>query len=149
MTRQIRQTWQTRLTRQIFPPDRIWEGWCENCQTIKIANVQFRSVSQIRSSVQEMLAYLKVASFTKLHNVLKDGAKKKCPDWSLWWHINEYWTIKMVIDNHCPWFAERTRGNWKEEQWSRGVFFSPNFYFCTFPQPWQRPCIRELDAFFV
>ena len=62
----------TRLTRQIFPPNRIREGWCENCRTIKIANLQFRSVSlvsQIQSSVQGILAHLKVALFTILHNV--------------------------------------------------------------------------------
>ena len=32
----------TRQTRQIFPPNRIRDGWCENCQTCKIANLQFR-----------------------------------------------------------------------------------------------------------
>ena len=35
----------TRLTSQVFPPDRIREGWCEICQTYKIANLQFQSVS--------------------------------------------------------------------------------------------------------
>ena len=29
----------SRLIRQIFPPDRIREGWCENCQTCEIANL--------------------------------------------------------------------------------------------------------------
>ena len=33
-------------TRQIFPPDRIREGWCENCQTCKIASFD-ESVSQL------------------------------------------------------------------------------------------------------
>ena len=42
----IRLTWVTRQTRQIFPSDRIREGWCKNCQTCKIANLQFRWVSQ-------------------------------------------------------------------------------------------------------
>ena len=42
-----------------FPPNRIQELWYENCQTCEIANLQFRSVSQWRSSVQEMLAHLK------------------------------------------------------------------------------------------
>ena len=44
------------------PDKRIREGWCENWQTCKIANLQFQSVSQWVSqwrSVQEMLAHLK------------------------------------------------------------------------------------------
>ena len=36
----------TRLTRQIFPPDRIQEDWCENCKTCDIANLQFRWTSE-------------------------------------------------------------------------------------------------------
>ena len=40
-----RLTWVTRQTRQIFPPDRLREGWSENCQTCEIDNLQFR-VSQ-------------------------------------------------------------------------------------------------------
>ena len=39
-------TRQTRQTRQIFPPNRLQEGWCENRQTCEIANLQFRCVSQ-------------------------------------------------------------------------------------------------------
>ena len=46
-TNQNRLTGVTRLTREIFPPDRIREGWCKNCQTCEIANLQFRSVSQL------------------------------------------------------------------------------------------------------
>ena len=38
---------------------RILEGWCENCQTREIANIQFRSARYIQSSVQEMLANIK------------------------------------------------------------------------------------------
>ena len=46
LTGVTRRTRVTRLTRQIFQLDRIREGWCENCQTCKIANLQFQSVSQ-------------------------------------------------------------------------------------------------------
>ena len=64
MTRQTTtdQTDQTDQTYQTDQTDRLREGWCKNCQTCKIANLQFRSVSEsdIRSSVQEMLAHLKM-----------------------------------------------------------------------------------------
>ena len=46
----------TRLIRQIFPPDRIREGWCENCQTCEIANLQFRSVSQLHTIISARAA---------------------------------------------------------------------------------------------
>ena len=46
LRKMTRLTWVTRQTRQIFPPDRIREGWCENCQTCKIANLQFQWARQ-------------------------------------------------------------------------------------------------------
>ena len=72
MTRQTRLTRLTWLTRQIFPPDRIREGWCENCQTCKIANLQFRSVSQ---SVSESVTY--------------DHQCKRC--WRTWKSTRRLW----------------------------------------------------------
>ena len=44
----------TRRTRQTFPPDRIRERWCKNCQTCEIDNLQFRSVSE---SVSQSACY--------------------------------------------------------------------------------------------
>ena len=88
----------SKVTRQIFPPDRIREGWCKSCKTCEIANLQFQWVSEshtiIRTrdaSASENLLSVGMMSILKYHLSLNGlGALKLS---------NEIWAILMLNTN--------------------------------------------------